>query len=225
VSLPCIFARRHHPRAAVVVELGVLPQAAPQTELLAGIVALVYQVVLVGEGVVLLDEGLDGAVPGLLLEGAALAQVEVGRLDEGAEEGGLVGRGPAEARSAVLAGGVVGRVGAAGGRVVLVRHLGRQLEANASPTSGNHPRRQRRRRNVDSGRCGEGEAIAMEGRSSERWSQKRRRDWTRQRASAGPSRFPSTRSPVAMGSQPQCKTRNYRKRTRNATTSHLHVGC
>jgi len=107
---------------AIVVELGILAQAAPEAVLLAGIVGLVDQVALVGVGAVLLDEGLGGAVPGLGLEGAAVAQAERDGLAEGAEEGGLEQRVPGEAWAAVLAGARGPAAAPAGHREVLVGH-------------------------------------------------------------------------------------------------------
>lgn len=80
---------------------------------------------LVGIGVVMADEGLQCAVPGLGLERVTLAETEMDRLAEGGEEGGLIGRVPAEAGAAVLPGSQGGRAGAgSGGREGVVGHWG-----------------------------------------------------------------------------------------------------
>ncbi len=118
---PSVLAGGHSAGLDVVVELGVLAQAAPKAVLLAGVVGLVDEVALVGVGVVLLDEGLGCAVPGLRLESAAVAQAERDGLAEGAEEGGLELRVPGEAGAAVLA-RTRGPASAAGDREVLVGH-------------------------------------------------------------------------------------------------------
>lgn len=90
-------------RDGVVEELGVLAQATPQAKALPGIVALVDQVALGGIGAVALLQGLGGAFPGLGLEAAVLAQAQLDALAQAAEEGGLVGGGPAEARRSAIA--------------------------------------------------------------------------------------------------------------------------
>lgn len=90
-------------RDGVVEELGVFAQATPQAKALPGIVALVDQVALGGIGAVALLQGLGGAFPGLGLEAAVLAQAQLDALAQAAEEGGLVGGGPAEARRSAIA--------------------------------------------------------------------------------------------------------------------------
>lgn len=122
VSLPCVVGGRDGARRLVVEELGVFPQSSPEAKLLSGIVALVDEVGLVRICVVTIDEGLNGAIPGVLFEGAPLAQAEAHRLAKRSEEGGLVGGRPAEARPSMLAGGMVGGVVAAGGDKVLFGH-------------------------------------------------------------------------------------------------------
>ncbi|KAK3937739.1 hypothetical protein QBC46DRAFT_177793 [Diplogelasinospora grovesii] len=74
MSVPRVLGRRHHPGLRIVRELGILPQAPPQPELLAGIVALVYEMVLTHDGAMLLGQRMESPVPGLGFEGAALAQ-------------------------------------------------------------------------------------------------------------------------------------------------------
>jgi len=122
---PCFLGCIHSPGHDIVVELWILAQTAPETELFSSIVALVDEVALVGVGVVMGDEGLQCAVPGLGLERVTLAQTEMDRLAEGGEESGLIGRVPAEAGAAVLARSQGGRTGAgAGGREGVVGHGG-----------------------------------------------------------------------------------------------------
>lgn len=92
----------------IVEEVGILAQAAPEAKALAGIVALVDEVALGRVGSVALLQSQGGALPSLGLEAAVLAQAKLDALAEAAEEGGLVGGRPAEARSppvAVDAGG------------------------------------------------------------------------------------------------------------------------
>src|SRR4051812_16705917 len=99
MRLPCLLRCRHRFRQRVVAELGILAQASPQPELLARIVALVDQVPLVRVGTVALLEGFHSSVPGFLLEGVCVLVAQPDRFAEGAEEGGFVGRRPAEARA------------------------------------------------------------------------------------------------------------------------------
>lgn len=73
MSGPCFLGGIYSPGHDIVVEVGILAQTTPQTELFPSIVALVDEVALVGIGVVVGDEGLQCAVPGLGLERVALA--------------------------------------------------------------------------------------------------------------------------------------------------------
>lgn len=125
---PCLVGRRHCARLGVVIELGVLAQAAPETVLLASVVGLVDEVALVGVSAVFVDKSLHGAFPCLRFEGATIAQAEGDGLAEGAEESGLELRTPGESWPAVLAGGRRPASARAGGREVLVGHVGGRVE-------------------------------------------------------------------------------------------------
>ncbi|KAK1758823.1 hypothetical protein QBC47DRAFT_96145 [Echria macrotheca] len=140
MPLPCVLARRDGARHPVVSELGVFSEAPPETELLAGVVALVDEVGLVGVLVVVLDKSLDRTFPGFSLEGAAFAQAETVGLAERAEKGGLVLSCPTKSGAAMFARRVRGSVGPAGVGEGVVRHGG---EGWLRPESGGHQRRQR----------------------------------------------------------------------------------
>ena len=117
MPLPCVFAGRDGARYGAVLELGILHQTPPEAEFLPCVIALVDQMVLVCEGIVDLDQGVDGAIPGLLFERTPLAEAELDRFAERAEEGGLICGCPAEARPAMLSGRMGGAVGANGAEV------------------------------------------------------------------------------------------------------------
>lgn len=112
MSSPCFLGCVNSPGHDIVVEIGILSQTAPETELFSCIVALVDQVAFVGIGVVIRDEGLQCAVPGFGLERVAFTETEMDRLAEGGEEGSLIRRVPAEAGAAMLPGGQGGMTGA-----------------------------------------------------------------------------------------------------------------
>ena len=122
MALPCVLARGDGARGVVVEKLGILSEAPPEAKLLAGIVALVDQVGLVGVGIVTFDEGLDGAFPRVLFEGAPFPKAKPDTFAERPEEGGFVRRRPAEPRATVLAWSVRWR--ACGGKVFVCRHDG-----------------------------------------------------------------------------------------------------
>lgn len=97
VRPPSLLAGSHCPRIGVVEKLWVLPQAPPQPELLARIVALVDEMPLVGVGTMPLGQGLHGAVPGLLLEAVVVLEAQLDALAQRTEKRGLISRCPAEA--------------------------------------------------------------------------------------------------------------------------------
>ena len=124
---PCLLGSRNGPGDGVVQEVRILAQPPPQPEPLASIVALVYEVALGRVGAVGGLEGGGGALPGLCLEAAVLAQAKLDAVAQAAEEGGLVGGRPAEAWGTAVAidAGGCGGVGAEG-IALLVGHVGKR---------------------------------------------------------------------------------------------------
>lgn len=125
---PSLLARSHRPRVRIVQKLRVLPETPPQAELLARIVALVDEMPFVRIGSVSLGEGLHCAVPCLLLEAVVVLEAQLDTLAERPEEGGLVRRGPAEARALAVGGRVLasiaGAIGLDGFRGAVVLAVG-----------------------------------------------------------------------------------------------------
>lgn len=117
---PRILGRRDSLGDGIIQKVGILAQSPPESKALPRVVALVDEMALGRVRAVALLQGQGGALPGLGLEAAVLAQAELDALAEAAEEGGLVGGGPAEARGSSVAVDAGGRQAIGTEHVVVV---------------------------------------------------------------------------------------------------------